>query len=855
MSSGFDPYYDWLGIPPAESANGGPHHYRLLGLQVFESNPRVIENAADRLMVQLRSFAAGPNGKDSQKLLNEVAAARACLLDDDRRAAYDKPLRARLAAAAPKPQVTVQPIYVQVPVQVPVPVPTAMPPMPSAAPAPPPPAEANAGSGWPAAPQPAFAFSTSSSSRGRRRGGKEGAGSAVLGLVKIVLGGLGGLSIAVLGVWIFARSDPFGLFAPSPVTTMAAKPKQTNPAALSPTPAVKPDQVKSTAPVKPVPKTASPTNTPAEGTSQPGSTTPTPATPAAETKAPPEPLAATVPVSIEPPENPTVPLPMPAPAANTRHPAPTSEEQQAKLAELKEVYKADFDKGLKPAGREEYIEFLLGTSAKLQSDPTARFVLLREAYQRLTSAKEFATAAEIVDRLEQEFEMDPFKPRLHLLTEASAAARLPADRLAIVLCAAELVDQAIARQRIGEADKLVRMAEGQAKTLSDGKLRARMTALKLQVEKLADDWGPVERARAKLVTNPSDAEAALIDGRYRCLAEGDWKAGMALLALSSDQALATAARQDQAGPGDDITAAILADNWYELAQSDNSLKGFYARARHWYKQVMNTVEGLDQQRIQQRIKEIEALNLPQRLLEENPAAADAPLPSFYASYVRTQTFEPVDLMKFVTQQELRAAAWYAENANTLASQSDGSFARIPAHYAPPREYQVTIHVVRNSQSDQPAEVMNEGAFVAGLVGPKSQFIVAIDVPAGGEFASFISVAGGAGTQNPAATKAGPRQLPPNRSSVIVCEVRRRSVTVRVNDAEVCRYEGDMSNLALPKEWSVSDPRAPFIGSQNCRYLVSSWVIRPLPPEPRLSATVGGPSGAGGELNPNRLFGE
>src|SRR5687768_8464896 len=137
MNAKFDPYYDWLGIPPADQP---PHHYRLLGLQVFESNPRVIENAADRLMIQLRGFAAGPNGAQSQKLLNEIAAARACLLDDKRKAAYDKPLRAKLAAAAPKPQ-AMQPIYVQVPV--PVPVPTAMPPMPSAAPTPPPPAEEN----------------------------------------------------------------------------------------------------------------------------------------------------------------------------------------------------------------------------------------------------------------------------------------------------------------------------------------------------------------------------------------------------------------------------------------------------------------------------------------------------------------------------------------------------------------------------------------------------------------------------------------------------------------------------------------------------------------------------------------
>src|SRR5687767_13175834 len=104
MSAAFDPYYVWLGIPKADTAIGGPHHYRLLGLEVFESNPRVIENAADRLMTQLRGFAAGPHSKDSQKLLNEVAAARACLLDEKRKATYDKTLRQKLAAAAPKPQ-------------------------------------------------------------------------------------------------------------------------------------------------------------------------------------------------------------------------------------------------------------------------------------------------------------------------------------------------------------------------------------------------------------------------------------------------------------------------------------------------------------------------------------------------------------------------------------------------------------------------------------------------------------------------------------------------------------------------------------------------------------------------------
>lgn len=90
MSVEFDPYQRWLGIRDPERP---PNHYRLLGIELFESDPVAIQTAADRQMTYLRTFANGPNGPLSQKLLNEVAAARVCLLDPARRAAYDESLR------------------------------------------------------------------------------------------------------------------------------------------------------------------------------------------------------------------------------------------------------------------------------------------------------------------------------------------------------------------------------------------------------------------------------------------------------------------------------------------------------------------------------------------------------------------------------------------------------------------------------------------------------------------------------------------------------------------------------------------------------------------------------------------
>jgi hypothetical protein len=95
MAGDFDPYYKWLGIPPAEQP---PDCYRLLGVQTFEADPEVIASAADQRMAHVRSFQAGQHSELSQKVLNEIAAARVCLLNAAKKAEYDAQLRRRREA-------------------------------------------------------------------------------------------------------------------------------------------------------------------------------------------------------------------------------------------------------------------------------------------------------------------------------------------------------------------------------------------------------------------------------------------------------------------------------------------------------------------------------------------------------------------------------------------------------------------------------------------------------------------------------------------------------------------------------------------------------------------------------------
>ncbi len=140
MSGEFDPYHRWLGIPPKHQP---ANHYRLLGLELFEDDPEVIHDAAERQMAHVRTYQLGPQVELSQQILNELASAKACLIDSERKAAYDASLRASLqpsatvAARPPALQASAPPRRIAAPPPPPAPPLSSPPPPPRYAPGPP----------------------------------------------------------------------------------------------------------------------------------------------------------------------------------------------------------------------------------------------------------------------------------------------------------------------------------------------------------------------------------------------------------------------------------------------------------------------------------------------------------------------------------------------------------------------------------------------------------------------------------------------------------------------------------------------------------------------------------------------
>lgn len=85
----FDKYRRWLQIPENDLP---PTHYVLLGIDNYEEDFSVIEQAAKKRTTHLHQMAAGPDRAEVQKLMGEIAVARRVLLSPDSKADYDHKL-------------------------------------------------------------------------------------------------------------------------------------------------------------------------------------------------------------------------------------------------------------------------------------------------------------------------------------------------------------------------------------------------------------------------------------------------------------------------------------------------------------------------------------------------------------------------------------------------------------------------------------------------------------------------------------------------------------------------------------------------------------------------------------------
>jgi hypothetical protein len=574
MNRSFDPFYRWLGIPPEEQP---PNHYRLLGIQPFESDPGVIETAADRQMAHLRTFQTGSHADQSQQLLNQVAAARICLLNAEKKAAYDAILRRNLEIPkdATRRQTTEKALGPDL-----------------------------------AAPSLEVGPLVARASWDGERAGSKATAIATSAIIAttLLVGGL---------FWI--RGAACESPQPRPVAQPATKsPTSRQEPAQSASPGVaeslpEASAIPSPQPLtepKDVPQTASAVTPPTEASKPPTIDSPPPQH-AANALAP-----ASTPASASPPESAAreprgdvaAERPKAEPPAAEQHPkAPLpAEDVQAKiLAELEEVYRlseANSDEKMRRLARE-----LVKRAKESQNNLNERFVLLRRAMELASEGGDAALVLQAVEAIGADFAVDVLAVKLKVLTKFAAKGSELARIQSFLDSVDGVVGEAVAEDRFELALELLDTAHRLCQKPQGRSCRKRIHDRFKQVQQLSEQWHEVQEALDKLKTQPTDPAANLKLGRWYCLAKADWPRGLAHLAKGSDPDLGALAEEELTSPPKDPEGQVkLADAWWEQAQGaqGESRKRILRRAGYWYNQAQPGLLGLTKTRVEKRLAEI-----------------------------------------------------------------------------------------------------------------------------------------------------------------------------------------------------------------------------------------------------------
>ncbi len=600
----FDPYRKWLGIPSSEQP---PNHYRLLGIGLFEDDADTIASAADRQMAHVRTFQTGPHSALSQKLLNELAAARVALLNDAKKAAYDEQLRAKLLTPS---AVTKAAEKGGAPVSPPVPMPTAAPPHVAAKPIPLAPtagtgqgragklgSAGNAGSPAPTpiAERSAIGISPTATHSRRKRARPEpavwiGLTAAALAVAAAAYFARGPLTTAIETADLAVQgsvpassadgnlgaddhrsldeSESKGEQLDDSAASDAANAQTTGAAPAEPekmaTPGEPNDQPDNAMKARPSPTSPSPTAAP---------TTPNDSAPATP------PSLADL---LRGAERPAL--------AQTRRETPP-EGQSLTIANG--LFLQKFGKEIAEAKTPDAVGRLrvrlLGLAGAGADPADVRYVMLGNAGSSAANQGRVGPAYTAAIEITRQFDVDPYPLKLKALEAAGKNAATPAAFAVGALHALALADRAAFAGKGDMASRAATQGAGFARKAKDKDLIAQADRCKAALRDQTSRHAAYLKSLADLKKSPGDREANLAAGKYEALVLGNWREGLLKLFDSSEPRFAEIARLEAAARADPsqwpqlaaawwLAAAAEADEFFKL-RCQQQAKYAYLRAR------------------------------------------------------------------------------------------------------------------------------------------------------------------------------------------------------------------------------------------------------------------------------------
>ena len=596
----FDPYYQWLGIPPSDQP---ADHYRLLSIRQFEHNATVIENAADRQMAHVRKFQMSQqHRRESQQLLNELSRARVVLLNPQQKAAYDAELTHALPAPAP-------------------------PALPSQGPPALPPQKEEGLADLPSpGSQPAsVGLHRNEPTRivtGRRLRHNNSSPLALL----IKLGGiaLGIVTLGALGLLLMVvvfEQDPLGIRREQPLAELGEPPLRTPlDQGNAPGKEASPKPRSGASPKTPdaTPRTKG-LRSPAVKRSSAAKRSDTREQQSNERIS--EPAASTYGTR---PSVSTLGNQISSDRSSKLLTVPSQSAQAGAISVIQEVYQTDLSRieAAKSPQREALLKRLaedLLTAAKTEEDATTRYVLLCQARDRGFESFSGPPTFAAIDQLAAGYQIDSLEMRSQVLQDWSQ--RRPPNgwnidiRLALAAKNQECAKLAFDADRLDIAERLLALARRQARLAKRPDLAKDFGEKLAQVKAFKPLLESVRQAEQVLAQTPNDEGAHLTVGRYYAFSRRNWKQGLPHLAKSPAGPLREAALRDLNRPFSPSSTAQLemGDLWWDAGRAmkqagDELPASAQARAVFWYKAAIAGLTGTDRVRIERRL--LQMSNLP-----------------------------------------------------------------------------------------------------------------------------------------------------------------------------------------------------------------------------------------------------
>ena len=313
----------------------------------------------------------------------------------------------------------------------------------------------------------------------------------------------------------------------------------------------------------------------------------------------------------------------------TRPALPDAATQRRATAQVQEVFKNDLTNARSAHDKAFLANKMIESADQTEDDPAGRYALLAQAADLAASAGDVTLALKAAGRIEAGWSVDGLALKADLMKKAAPLPRRPEDRLDFARSAEQVGDQAVTEDRYAVAKELNGLAVTALGPGRSAALTKHLSARAAWLDELAAAYASLGPSLAKLQTSPADPAANLAVGKFEAFTKGDWRPGLAKIALGNDPALQQLVIRDHAAAsssgGEDRVA--LADAWWTLAEQQQGLakQNLRLHAAGWYQAAGTGLTGLAKLKAERRIAEVTAGGAtPPDVLAKEPAIADKP---------------------------------------------------------------------------------------------------------------------------------------------------------------------------------------------------------------------------------------